>query len=517
MEKNKNILLKIVSILLIIILNISSTNAIKITISSDISKEITWGEAFNFYSTFIDENIPESYKYINLNFKWILKDSKVYNSLQKLVYYNLINNSETYIRKGKNISWYEFYKIVEKIFELEIINSDNVEKLKNRIANKGDFTLASEIIKNKELEITNYLRDTKSIEYKKEIFSDVYSTILNSHYNKDNITEEDVITWAIEWLTKWTEDKHTVYFPPTESKNFYDVLNWEYEWIWSYVELEKPWVVKILSPIKGSPSEKAWLKWWDIILKVDWTEIEKNNSLQEVVSWIKWPSWTTVILTIKRWDNIFDLEVVRAKIIIKEVEFEKISYDTFYIEIKSFWENVSKNFTQALQALKKEKRIKKVIIDLRSNGGWYLWEVSDMLSYFVEKWESTAIVKYLKQEQKYTSKWYDLIDFNDYKIVILQNSWTASASEIMIWTIKDYYPDTTIIWEQSYWKWSVQTVKSYADWSSFKYTIAKWFTWKTHTWIDLIWITPDINLELDIEKYNKYETDNQLEKAKSIR
>jgi len=517
MKKTNKLLVILINIILVIWININITNAVKITTNIHLTDEITWEEAINFYTIFFNDEIPDSYKYIKLNFKWIENDSITYDSLQKLVYFDLVNNSYTKINDKNKITWYEFYKLIDKIFEINLINDKNEEKLKKRNANINDLIITKNLINKEYTKIDNFVKNNEKTDIKKEIFSDVYSIILNEHYNKQNITEDQIITKAIEWLASWTKDKHTVYFPPTETQNFYESLNWEYEWIWSYVEAEKPWLIKIVSPIKNSPAEKAWLKWWDIIIKVDWKEVNEKNSLQEVVSWIKWPNWTSVILTIKRDNKTFDVEVIRAKIIIKDVEFEKISYNTFYIEIKSFWENVSENFEEALVALHKEKNIKKVIIDLRSNWWGYLWEVSDMLSYFVKKWDNTAILKYLDSEKTYKSKWYELIDFNNYKIVILQNSWTASASEIMIGTIKDYYPDSTIIWEQSYGKGSVQTVKSYKDWSTFKYTIAKWFTWKNQIWIDWIWITPDINLELNIENYNKYKIDNQLEKAKTIK
>ncbi len=206
--------------------------------------------------------------------------------------------------------------------------------------------------------------------------------------------------------------------------------------------------------------------------------------------------------------------MIRWKIIIKDVEYKLLKNNTFYIGIKSFWNNVTENFKKSLELLKNNWRIKKVIIDLRNNWWWYLWEVVNILWYFIPAWEPVAVVKYQDDLKKYYSKGIEFIDFSKYKIIVLQNSWTASASEILIWTLKDYFPKLVIIWEKSYWKGSVQSIKSYIDWSSLKFTVAKWFTWKTETWIDWIWITPDIELEFDIEKYKKYEIDNQLEKAK---
>jgi carboxyl-terminal processing protease len=174
---------------------------------------------------------------------------------------------------------------------------------------------------------------------------------------------------------------------------------------------------------------------------------------------------------------------------------------------------VAKEFEKALTDLKSKSSVRKIIIDLRNNWWGYLDEVTKMLSYIIPKWEKTAVIKYLWYEENITSEWYDLINFNNYKVVVLQNSWTASASEIMIWTMKDYFKDLVTIWENTFWKGSVQTVREYKDGSSLKYTIAKWFTWGTQTGIDGVWIAPDLELELDLDLYQKDWTDNQLEKA----
>ena len=136
-----------------------------------------------------------------------------------------------------------------------------------------------------------------------------------------------------------------------------------------------------------------------------------------------------------------------------------------------------------------------------------------MLGYVVPEWEKTAIVKYNWWNNTFYSKWLNIVDLNKYEVIILQNSGTASASEIMIWTLKDYFPKIVSIGENTYWKWSVQTMKQYDDGSSFKYTIAKWFTWKTETWIDWVWFKADIELEYDLEAYKLDWVDNQLQRA----
>lgn len=136
-------------------------------------------------------------------------------------------------------------------------------------------------------------------------------------------------------------------------------------------------------------------------------------------------------------------------------------------------------FLAALQVLKDDTRVKKVIIDVRNNPGGYLNEVSDMLSYFVPAGEATAIVSSGENDMAYRSHGYDFIDMSQYSFVLIQNGGSASASEILVGTIKDYYPEATIIGEKSFGKGSVQSLKNYYDGSTLKYTSAKWFTGKT--------------------------------------
>lgn len=507
---------------LIFTLNLSTTFANEyiwnnvVIINQLTQKNVNAWDIFNFFASFYDWQVPESYKYIKVNYKDIKGWSQLEDSIKKLIYLDLIKNPNIAFQEKKELNAWNFYRLSEKILKIQITDSETKEELQNRFTTLNDISTIRNLVWTKTIKV-NTKSSSEEISQKKEILNDVYDTIINWHYDKEKLDEWKILDSAISWIAAWTNDKHTVYFPPIESKSFQDSLSGEYEWIWAYVDMEKPWAVRILSPIAWSPSEKAGLKWWDLIIKVNGKEITKENSLNEVISWIKWPAWSVVTLTIIRWDTTQDIKVTRDKIIIKDIESKVINSDTYYIQIKSFWENVSSEFKKSLQDLKEQKNIKKIIIDVRNNGGWYLEEVTEMLSYLVKKWEKTAVVKYHNSTKTFTSRWYDLIDFSKYKLVILQNSWTASASEILIWTIKDYYPDVTLIWENSYWKWSVQVIKNYIDWSMLKYTIAKWFTWRTETWIDWVWIQPTIKLELDLEKFNKDWFDNQLDKALNIK
>jgi carboxyl-terminal processing protease len=92
----------------------------------------------------------------------------------------------------------------------------------------------------------------------------------------------------------------------------------------------------------------------------------------------------------------------------------------------------------------------------------------------------------------------------------MMNGGSASASEIFAGVIKDYVPNSILLWTKTFWKWSVQNLIEYVDWSMLKYTIAKWYTGKSNKNIDLEWINPDIKMEDDLNT----KRDEVLEVAK---
>lgn len=482
------------------------------------SKVISRGDFFEYLWNLFNEDVLESYKYIELQFTDIKKGTDEYDALQKLVYLDIFKNTKGKLYPEKNINAYGLLKYAENLFWISFsqFNKAEIEKLKKRNANVEDLQKITDILQEALNKDEFIPKIDETILQKREMFLDVYKTLLDNHYDKENLSETEMIYKAIEWLTVGTGDKYTNFFPPVENKSFQDQLNGEYEGIGAYVEMETPWELKIVSPIPWSPSEKSGLKGGDIVLKVDGKEVTKENSLGEVVSWIKGPAGSKVKLTIKRDELTFDVEVERQKIIIKEIESKKIDNTTYYIQIKKFSDIVFTQFKETIANIATDESANKIIIDLRNNPGGYLDEVNSMLSLFIPEWDVVSYVKYTDFTIANKSKGYDALDLGKYKIVILQNSGTASASEIMIGTLKDYFPEITTVGETSYGKWSVQTIKEYDDGSSLKFTIAKWFTGKNKNGIDWVGIIPDIELKLDEEGF-KNGVDNQLQKAIEIK
>ena len=136
-------------------------------------------------------------------------------------------------------------------------------------------------------------------------------------------------------------DKHTAYFPPVESKNFQDSLAGEFHGIGAYVDMPKPGVLHIISPISGTPSEKAGLKGGDLIKKIDDMIITEKTTLEDAVSKIKGPIGTSVRLRIQRGTEELDFSIVRAKIVIKYVEHKRLDNADQHIKITTFGAGVA--------------------------------------------------------------------------------------------------------------------------------------------------------------------------------
>ena len=335
----------------------------------------------------------------------------------------------------------------------------------------------------------------------------VYDKIKDNYYDFWEVKKEDLVEKSIVWLVSWLNDPYTEYFNPNENKNFMSSLSWDFEWIWAVLEKVDIWV-KITSVVENSPAESAWIKPWDIVTDVNWTNIAKMSTT-EVIALIKWPAGKEVNLVLKRGDETIEKQLFTKAIVIPSIAVKEIDDDIWYIWVATFWDKTWIEFKKELDKLKNKKWI---IIDLRNNGGWYLEIAINMLENFIKRWDVIAYTKY-KDWKKDTYYSRSLWDLYNWKIVVLINWFSASASEIFAWVMKDYQK-AILVWEKTYWKGSVQQPIELKDWSMIKITIAKWFTPKDKN-IDKEWIEPDVEIKLTEEDAEK-KYDRQLEEAKKV-
>lgn len=335
--------------------------------------------------------------------------------------------------------------------------------------------------------------------------------IEENYFWLEEIEKETLEQWAIKWLVNSLWDIHSEYLDPEETEQFNRVLSGDFEWIGAVVDTVDLGVI-IERVLKGSPAKKYGILNGDIILEANGEKLQWLD-VYEAVEKIKWPKGTSVTLKLVRsWEPDFlEIEVIRDTINIPFVETEIIEgTPNYYISVNSFGENTVREFNEALL---QAQNAEGIIIDLRDNWWGYLDSAIDMLSRFIENGKLLTTTKYTdtSQNEEYVSN--NNGEIIDKKIVILINGNSASASEIMAGALHDYNK-AVLVWEKSYWKWSVQQPFEFENGALLKLTIAKWFTPKDRN-IDKEGIEPDIEVTFEDQDYEN-EYDRQLEEAKKV-
>ena len=344
----------------------------------------------------------------------------------------------------------------------------------------------------------------------------------NEYYDEELLknSASDMVEWALVWYVGAINDPHTVYLREEANTELTNELQNEagFAGIWAVIEKQENYVV-ISEVLKNSPAARAGLLPLDRIYMVEDQTLE-DLTAQEVVQLIRGEKGTEVNLFIEReWKNgeentRFWIPIVRDDVSIPSVTSELIEKDgknLLYLEV-----SIISNKTTALlleevrDALETAGKIDGIILDLRGNSWWYLEEAVKLLGHFFPRDTLLVKSKYKAYEDiDHVSKW--RWELWNYPIVILVDQLTASAGEIIALKFQEEWK--TIIWMQTFGKWSIQAVEDFRDGSSLKYTVWKWYS-PNDVNIDKEWITPDIEVERDYEKYKEDWTDNQLEAAK---
>jgi carboxyl-terminal processing protease len=313
---------------------------------------------------------------------------------------------------------------------------------------------------------------------------------------------------AINGMMESLGDKHSTYMDPKVYKEASSSLAGSYEGIGAYVDTDADYLT-IISPIPGSPAEKAGLQPGDKIIKIDgedMTGVDTEVAHQKVLG----PAGTTVVLTVARKDvpDPLDFSIVREKIVIKSATGKMLENDIAYVQVNTFGDNTTSELKTTLTELM-AKNPKGLILDLRNNGGGYLQTAVEVVSQFAPK----GVVLYEKFGDGKQNQ-YDVISgglATDIPMVVLINEGSASASEITAGALQDY-GRAKLVGVVSYGKGSVQNWLPLSDdQGAVRVTIAKWYTPNDRT-IEGKGLTPDVYVPMTPEDF-KAGRDPQLDTA----
>jgi len=475
------------------------------------SEAITFGDALVIYMDTIGRNLPQSWMYISVKYTSVGRSSPLYKALQKWIMMWLIDNKSVRVNRNTPMTEWQFASLIQSHTAIDLKPEQKARLSKDQLITRLDqlpdyFQIASDKIYgniNKKRPITDISNFG--------ILNDAYIKLTQEYINWISLSPESMIQGAIIGMTDSIGDKHTSYFPPIESQSFSDDIHGQVEGIWAYVEMAKPGVFMIITPLDDSPAQLAWILPGDRIMSIDDLVITDQIDLATAVKAIKGPANTSVTLTILREGQTIKKTVKRAKIHIQAVVYKLLSNNDAYIQVRQFNIGMISEWNTMMTWLNKQPSVRNIILDLRNNPGGSLQDVADVLSTMIPKDKPIVAISFAQGEQIITSDGQISYSFGDKKISILINKGSASAAEILALVLKDYYPQTvSIIGEKSYGKWSVQTIYDYGDGSSIKITIANWFSGKSHISIDGIGIIPD---QLVVDDKNTTE-DEVLETAK---
>jgi carboxyl-terminal processing protease len=272
-------------------------------------------------------------------------------------------------------------------------------------------------------------------------------------------------------------------------------------------------LVTIISPITNSPAQKAGLKAGDVILKIN-DESTQNMDLNVAVSKIRGEAGSVVGLTVLRGNQEKEYKITRAKVTVKSVNSEIKKGNIGYVSLNRFDDKTTSELKAVLDNFI-SKDVSRIVIDLRNNPGGYLDESVTVASQFIKEGVIVAEKNDASNSKKleYKATGNGKMTDQKYKIVVLVNGGSASASEIVAGALKDY-GRATIVGEKTFGKGSVQEIENLSGGAKLRVTIAHWYTPKGQN-ISKEGVEPDVEIELTEEDFNK-NRDPQLDKALEI-
>lgn len=345
-------------------------------------------------------------------------------------------------------------------------------------------TSAAEISENNKRELIRYIYSTAISNSKSEIEAlELFLDTLVKVSNADNINYDRVLKYFCQSI-----DEYGDYFSPEESIDVEADLTGQSGGIGASIEMRNG-VIYVVNIIPGSPSEKAGVHVGHAIVKANGVDLA-GMSLNEALTYIRGEVNTEIVVTFEDpYGKQYDMLLVRDIIEIASLNYAQLADypEIGYIEITNFSMTTGEELKKALTELK-SKGVKKLILDLRYNGGGMLQGAIDVAGAFLPIGKKILSVEPRNKEEQQI--FYASGKMFDGDMVVLVNDYTASASEVVTGALKDH-KRATVIGERTYGKGTVQNLFPLPLYGGyFKFTVAEYLTPKG-TSINKVGIAPN--------------------------
>lgn len=364
-------------------------------------------------------------------------------------------------------------------------------------------------IKNDDTSLKNYSIKNKTGNADFNALYETYNTLMKDYYKE--VDSKKLIDGAISGMINSLEDQHTVYFDKTQKEDFSTELSGSYYGIGAQIQLIEENKVQIVKIFDDSPAQKAGLEVGDIFVSIDGKSTDGLNA-DDVAHILRSDKVKKSKLIMNRNGEEVQIDITKDNVLLLSVSSQMLDESDKkigYISVSIFGEKTYDQFKTAIDNLEKEK-MDSLIIDLRGNTGGYLSTVTSMLDIFIDKGKVIYKIQSNTGTTEYKTK---TNSKKDYKVVILVDGESASASEIMSAAMKQDY-EAILVGKKTFGKGTVQTTKNLSNKAMIKYTIEKWLTPNGDN-IDGVGINPDYDVDQS-EEYNNnptIENDEQLQKA----
>lgn len=346
------------------------------------------------------------------------------------------------------------------------------------------------------------------------LFWRVWDTLKASYYDKSKLNEGNMVYGAIKGMVASVGDPYTTFLTPTENKVTQDDLKGNFEGVGIQIGYREGQLA-VMSPLPNTPAEAAGVKAGDLILGIkdkakNLDVITSGMNLPDAVQKIRGPKGSVVTLVLLSEDDgePRDVDLVRATIDVPSVIVEYVgeNQNIAHVKLLKFAGETKLEWQKGIDEVVSKPEVNSVILDLRNNPGGYLQGAIDVASEFVPL-GSVVVVEEKGTGEKIEFKSEVAGKLSGYKVIVLVNKGSASASEILAGALRDI-KGLQVVGDTTFGKGTVQEPMQLANGSGLHITVGKWLTPKGN-WINEKGLEPDVSIE------NNEDTteDEQLEEA----
>lgn len=344
-----------------------------------------------------------------------------------------------------------------------------------------------------QLSFSQEVQKTSRADESINIFMDVMRQVDVNYV--DTLNYEDLTETAINAMLRKI-DPYTVYYPKKNDRELRMMTTGKYGGIGSIIQQRPSKKAKgeklkgkgkdsldtyAVNPYEGKPAQKAGVQAGDRILTVD-GKSTKGLNVSEVSNMLRGVPGTTVVLELEREgvDKPFKVSIVREDIHLDAVSYytvfqaDTLSEPVGYIAFSEFTEGSAQAFSNALDELYYTQGARKLIIDLRGNGGGIVDEAIQIVNLFVDREQTIVETRGKTSNSNRTYKTRNNPRYKDLPLVVLVDKHSASASEIVSGALQDLHR-ATLIGQRTFGKGLVQNVRPVVYGGHIKVTTSKYY------------------------------------------